>query len=88
MGKKEEHSVGIRMGVVITWRRHDMGEASLIGVEEARRKLVAKEALLVCAYMDEAKCNRNKLEGAITLSELQSRLASLSKDQELIFFCA
>jgi hypothetical protein len=29
-----------------------------------------------------------KLEGAITLSEFQSRLPALAKDQEIIFFCA
>jgi hypothetical protein len=65
-----------------------MAEVPRIGVEEARHKVAAGEALLVCAYPDEAKCNRMRLEGSITLSELQSRLPSFAKDQEIIFYCA
>jgi hypothetical protein len=65
-----------------------MIEAPRIGVEEARGNVTAGEALLVCAYADEAQCNRMKLEGSITLSELQSRQPSLSKDQAIIFYCA
>jgi hypothetical protein len=62
--------------------------ADRIGVEEARRKVRGGDALLVCAYADESKCDRIKLEGAISLRELQGREASLSKDQEVIFYCA
>lgn len=65
-----------------------MVEISRVSVQEARRQVAAGRALLVCAYPDEAKCNRMKLEGSITLSELQARLAALPKDQQLIFYCA
>jgi hypothetical protein len=66
----------------------DMAEIPRIGVEEARRKLAAGDALLVCAYSEEAKCNQMRLEGSLTLSGFQSRLPSLPKDKEIIFYCA
>lgn len=65
-----------------------MAEIPRIGVEEARGRVGAGEALLICAYADEAKCHRIRLEGSITLGDLQSRMASLNEDQELIFYCA
>lgn len=45
-------------------------------------------ALLVCAYDDEAKCQKMNLEGSLTLQELEKRLPSLPKDQEIVFYCA
>ena len=62
--------------------------AERIGVEEARRKLEQGRAVLVCAYDDPAKCRRMLLEGAITLDELRAREANLSRDTELLFYCA
>jgi hypothetical protein len=59
-----------------------------IAVEEARRKVVAGDALLVCAYGDDVKCRQLGLEGSITLSELESRLPALTKDTEIVFYCA
>jgi hypothetical protein len=65
-----------------------MAEVPRIDVEEARRRVAAGQALLVCAYPEEAKCNSMKLEGSLTLSQLQARLPSVPKDRELIFYCA
>jgi hypothetical protein len=65
-----------------------MAEVPRIDVDEARRRVAAGEALLVCGYADEAKCAQMKLEGSITLSQLQSRLPGLAKTQEIIVFCA
>ncbi|HYS15652.1 MAG TPA: ArsR family transcriptional regulator [Candidatus Binatia bacterium] len=59
-----------------------------IDVEDARRKVAAGDALLVCAYSDDVKCKQLGLEGSITLSELEARLPSLPKDKEIIFYCA
>lgn len=59
-----------------------------IDVEEARRAVESGRALLVCAYEDEAKCRSIRLEGSLTLSQLQARLPAFPKDQELIFYCA
>ena len=65
-----------------------MTDIARIDVAEARRKVEAEQAVLVCAYDDEAKCGRMKLAGSITLPGLRARLPSLPKSQELIFYCA
>ena len=65
-----------------------MADIPRISVEDAHRKVAANQALLVCAYEDDAKCRMVNLEGSISLTSFQSKAASLPKDQEIIFFCA
>lgn len=65
-----------------------MADIDCISVDEARRNVTSGRTLLVCAYEDEAKCNKIKLEGATSLASLQTRLSSLPKDPEIIFYCA
>jgi rhodanese-related sulfurtransferase len=65
-----------------------MAEPKRITPEEVHQKLKAGNAILVCAYEDESKFKKVHLQGAISLSEFQSKLSSLSKDQEIIFYCA
>ncbi|MBM4276481.1 MAG: ArsR family transcriptional regulator [Deltaproteobacteria bacterium] len=65
-----------------------MTEPERISPEEAHQKLKAGEALLVCAYEDEEKFKKVRLEGAISLGEFKLRLDSLTKDQEIVFYCA
>jgi rhodanese-related sulfurtransferase len=65
-----------------------MAEAKRISVSQAYPKVKSGKALLVCAYADEAKFKAMRLEGALSLKELEGRLAELSKDQEIIFYCA
>jgi hypothetical protein len=65
-----------------------MPDSLRVGVEETRRAVQSGRALLVCSYDDEQKCKSMQLEGAIALPALRSRLASLPKDQEIIFYCA
>jgi hypothetical protein len=62
--------------------------ADRISVEEARSRASAGEAVLVCAYDDEAKCDRIRLAGAISLKRLERDAASMPKDREIIFYCA
>ncbi len=64
-----------------------MAEIERISVQEARDKVRSNAALLVCAYPDEEKYKKMRLEGAISLQDLESRAATLSKTQELIFYC-
>jgi rhodanese-related sulfurtransferase len=64
-----------------------MAELERISPEEVSGKLKAGTALLVCAYDDEDKFRRMHLEGAISLDALKSRLPSLPKDQEIVFYC-
>jgi rhodanese-related sulfurtransferase len=65
-----------------------MGEPKRITPEEVHQKLKAGKVLLVCAYEDEAKFKKVKLQGAISLNEFKSKLPSLAKDQEVVFYCA
>jgi hypothetical protein len=65
-----------------------MADVSRISVEEARRKVAAGEALLVCAYDDEEKCKKINLQGSITMAQFTSRVGALPKNQEVIFYCA
>ena len=65
-----------------------MAEIERVEAEEARRKVESGDALLVCAYDDEAKCGSMKLEGAITLGELREMVPSLAKDRDIILYCA
>jgi hypothetical protein len=65
-----------------------MADVQRISVEEARRQVKANEALLVCAYDDAEKYKKVDLEGSISFSSFQSRLSSLPKNKEIIFYCA
>ena len=65
-----------------------MAEPIRIYPEEVRQKVTSGSALLVCAYEDEQKCERLRLDGSISLTEFKSRLSSLSKEDEIIFYCA
>ncbi len=64
-----------------------MAEVERVSVQAAREKVRSNAALLVCAYDDEQKFNKMKLEGAISLASLESRASTLPKDKELIFYC-
>jgi len=57
-----------------------------IGPEMTYEKVKAGNAVLVCAYEDD-KCKDILLEGALLRSQFESRLPTLPKDQEIIFYC-
>jgi hypothetical protein len=63
-----------------------MAEPKRITPEEVHQKLKAGKTLLVCAYEDEAKFKKMRLQGAISFNEFKSRLPSLQKDQEIVFY--
>jgi len=65
-----------------------MTEPIRISVEEARQKTNSGAALLVCAYDDDEKFKNNHLLGAISFGEFRAKLPQLSKEQEIIFYCA
>ncbi len=64
-----------------------MADIPRVTVQETRPKVAAGRALLVCGYEDEAKCRSMLLDGASTMAGLESRLPSLPKDKEIIFYC-
>ncbi|MDY6837009.1 MAG: ArsR family transcriptional regulator [Thermodesulfobacteriota bacterium] len=68
----------------------DMEDATIIRVsaQEAKEMVEAESGLLVCAYDDEDKFKRNHLSGAISLAEFRSRLTSIPRDREIVFYCA
>jgi len=63
-----------------------MTEPKRITPEEVYQKLRSGGAILVCAYEDEAKFRRMQLQGAVSLNEFKSKLPSLAKDQEIVFY--
>lgn len=63
-----------------------MNNPDRITPEEVRQKLKAGKILLVCAYEDEAKFKMMQLQGAISLSQFKTKLPSLPKDEEIIFY--
>jgi len=65
-----------------------MTDPERVEPREALEKLKAGAVLLVCAYDNEEKYKTVRLEGALSLSEFESRLGALSKEQEIIFYCA
>ena len=59
-----------------------------IDPQAARVHLASSNALLVCAYDSVEKCQANRIDHAINLSELQAKASQLSRSQEIIFYCA
>lgn len=59
-----------------------------IDPQAARVHLRSSSALLVCAYDSAEKCQSNRIDDAIDFSALEARVATLPRDQELIFYCA
>ena len=65
-----------------------MTEAELITPEETYPRVKAGIAVLVCAYNDDEAFQKNRLQGAISYGYFSSRAPEISKDQEIIFYCA
>jgi hypothetical protein len=63
-----------------------MADIERISPQQAHTKIKSNQALLVCAYEDEAKCRVFNLEGSISFTSFKSRAQSLSKSQEIIFY--
>lgn len=63
-----------------------MADIQRIRVEQAHAKTKANQALLVCAYEDEAKCRTFNLEGSISFTSFKSRIQSLPKSRGIIFY--
>lgn len=63
-----------------------MADIQRIRVEQAHAKTKANQALLVCAYEDDAKCKILNLEGSMSFTSFESRVQSLPKSQEIIFY--
>jgi hypothetical protein len=58
-----------------------------ISVMDSRKLVQTGDVLLVCSY-DDSRCKDILFEGAIFLSDLESKLPFLAKAQPIIFYCA
>lgn len=65
-----------------------MSEPVRIPPQEVREKISVGSAMLVCAYDDAQKFKNNHLQGAVSISEFKTALPALSKESEIIFYCA
>jgi hypothetical protein len=63
-----------------------MADVERISAQQAHTKAKSNQALLVCAYEDEAKCRMLNLDGSISFTSFKSRVNSLPKSQEIIFY--
>jgi len=63
-----------------------MPDIERVNTQQAHTKVTSNQALLVCAYDDEAKCRMLNLEGSISFASFKSRVNSLPKSQEIIFY--
>ena len=75
-----------RAAVLRVARREVMADIERISAQQAHTTTKSNQALLVCAYEDEAKCRMFNLEGSISFTKFQPRAASLPKTQEIIFY--
>jgi hypothetical protein len=66
-----------------------MAEGARIEPSEVlNRQSSGRRLWLVCAYDDEAKCAQLKIDHALTLSQFASKVPSLSRNEEIVFYCA
>ncbi len=65
-----------------------MSEVSRLSASEVREGVLAGTTMLVCAYDDDAKFERFRLEGGIPLSKFKQDLSGLDKTTRIVFYCA
>jgi len=63
-----------------------MADIERISAQQTHTQAESNRALLVCAYEDEAKCRMLNLDGSISFTSFKSRVESLPKSQEIIFY--
>jgi hypothetical protein len=75
------------MLVSTSWASYTKEDKAIerISPEDARQLVESGQALLVCSYSDDS-CQSKLIQGALLKSELEARLASLSKDTQIIFY--
>jgi rhodanese-related sulfurtransferase len=54
---------------------------------EVYQKVTNGDAVLVCAYKQEAICKSIWIEGAVSLDQFETGLSRIKKDQAVIFYC-
>ena len=62
------------------------GPLRLFAWDLAHKLAGSDPPLVVCAESDPAKCERMKIEGAMSLIEFEARLSSISAGREIVFY--
>jgi len=62
-------------------------EVTRVSPVEARRRMNAGQAILVCGYEPDEKFQAMHLQGAESFRHFRDRLAHIKKEQEVIFYC-
>jgi hypothetical protein len=66
-----------------------MTEVPRIEPSEVQKKQNSGQKLwFVCGYDDDDRCAQIKIDNGISLSDFTSRVPSLSRDEEIVFYCA
>jgi hypothetical protein len=65
-----------------------MSKIARVSAEEIYPRLKSGDCLLVCAYDNEETFRTMRLEGAISLQDFKNQVSRISKDQEIVFYCA
>ncbi len=61
--------------------------AQRVDARTAHEDFESHDALLVCAYDDEKKCRDTGVDEALTMRQFVSRLDSIPKSREIVFYC-
>lgn len=59
-----------------------------ISPQEVYPRVQSGDSLLVCAYASDEQCQGLHLAGALLPSAFRTKIQSLPKAQEIIFYCA
>ena len=65
-----------------------MNSVPRVTPQEVHPRVLTGEALLVCAYEDDARFRAQHLAGAISYNAFIANLAGISRSRELVFYCA
>ena len=66
-----------------------MTEATRVSPQYVWEKLhSSSDTLLVCAYEDPEKFRQNRLQGAIDMQQLESKMPTIGKEREIVFYCS
>ena len=66
----------------------EKSEVPRVTPAEARKRMDAGRAILVCGYEPDEKFQAMHLEGAESLNQFRARLPDIPREQEIIFYCA
>jgi hypothetical protein len=58
-----------------------------VNATRAKQLVIFEDALFVCAYEDEEKCDKLGVPESISMSAFRAGLANVQKSHPLVFFC-